>query len=84
MESEQELQEQLQTINEAIQKLIKGERLTKVEVGSPAFRRIYEFSQVTLENLTNERNIIQQKLLDLTQTEPTYRTTAHYMTWRKT
>ena len=85
MESEQELQAQLLVVNTAISKLIAGERPSHVEVGSGGYKRVYKFSEVTLENLQRERTIIQQKLANLeslTQ-EPTYRTTAHYMSWSK-
>ena len=85
MESEQELQAQLLVVNTAISKLIAGERPSHVEVGSGGYKRVYKFSEVTLENLQRERTIIQQKLVNLeslTQ-EPTYRTTAHHMSWSK-
>lgn len=85
MESEQELQAQLLVVNTAISKLIAGERPSHVEVGSGGYKRVYKFSEVTLENLQRERTIIQQKLANLeslTQ-EPTYRTTVHHMSWSK-
>ena len=85
METEQELQAQLLIVNAAIEKLIKGERPSHVEIGSGGYKRVYKFSEITLENLQRERALIQQKLLNLQSLteEPTYRTTAHYMSWSK-
>jgi hypothetical protein len=84
METEAELQAQLLTVQTAIQALIAGERISVMEIGSPEFRRKYQFGEVTLEALREERANIQQKLAALSTTEPTFRETSpHYMSWSK-
>jgi hypothetical protein len=82
METEQELQRQLLTVKTAIQQLTAGTRLTRVEVGSPEFRRVYEYDSVTMEALQKERAMIQNKLAAFQpQEEQTFRNTAHHVVW---
>lgn len=85
METEQELQQQLLQINTALQQLISGERITRVEVGSPEFRKVFEHAEVTIEALQNERNTVQRKLKLFSAEDigTQFRDTSHQISWRK-
>jgi hypothetical protein len=55
-----EVQSELDTVNAALQELISGRRLTQLRIGSGEFARLYQYQELTYENLKAE----QQRLLD--------------------
>jgi hypothetical protein len=55
-----EVQAELATVNAALQELISGRRLTQLRIGSGEFARLYQYQELTYENLKLE----QQNLLD--------------------
>lgn len=60
----EEAKNQLATVQAAIQQLLEGKRLTQLKVGSGNFSRLYEYQELTLENLKNARD----ELLDVIDT----------------
>lgn len=73
----EEAQAQLVTVNAAIQKLINGERIKELRVGSGTFQRLYIYSEVTFDEL----KVLQQELLitidSYAPAIPVFRTNAH-------
>lgn len=53
-----EIQDDLDVVTAALQKLIAGDRLTRLQLGSGEFSRVYEFQELTYDNLkTEEANL---------------------------
>lgn len=50
-----EAQAQLLTVNTAIQNLISGQRITELSVGSGAFKQMYKYQEITMDNLRQIR-----------------------------
>lgn len=65
-----EIEAELVTINAALQELIAGTRLTRLQVGSGEFSRVYEYEELSYENLKAEK---QELLAELGMLEPTQR-----------
>lgn len=71
----QQIQAELSTINAALQELVSGTRLTRLQVGSGEFARIYEHQELSYENLKQEKAELVAELATLTPTETmTFRT----------
>jgi len=83
--TETELLQAIGEVNTAMQKLINGERLRALTVGSGEFQRRYSFAELTVENLQAEREILQAELEALRDTKagPQFRSTYYQMGWRK-
>lgn len=65
--------ETLLLVNAAIDQMIQGKRITRLEVGSQEFRRVYDYENVSLTDLKE----MQKELLEIINTAedamPTYR-----------
>lgn len=72
-----EIQADLDIINAALQELVSGNRLTRLQLGSGEFSRVYEFQDLTYDNLKQEKTELQAELDTLTATNNT-------MSFRKT
>ena len=73
--TEAEVQAEIDTINAALQEIISGTRLTRLQVGSGEFAKIYEHQEISYENLKTEKAILEAELDTLTPTsEMTFRT----------
>lgn len=84
METLEELQTKLLVVNNAIQKTLAGERITRFETGSGASSRTYEYEEVSLETLNKERFRILSNIQSLSVSEPTFRTSSRMqLTYRK-
>lgn len=70
----EEAEAQLATVQAALQDFVAGKRLTRLEVGSGNFRRIYQYSEISYENLIAMRNELQEIVDMLTPVEPSFRT----------
>lgn len=70
----EEAELQLATVQAALQDFVSGKRLTRLEVGSGNFRRIYQYSEISYENLIAMRNELQGIVDMLTPAEPSFRT----------
>jgi hypothetical protein len=69
-------QDALVTVNTAINEILSGKRRNRLEVGSGDFRRVFEYQQITLEELTRYRNELLQIIAALQEETPTFRTYA--------
>ena len=63
------IQAELTTINSALQELISGTKITKLQVGSGEFVRTYNFEQITYENLKAEQQQLIAELNSILSTE---------------
>lgn len=64
-----EVRKELNTVNAAIQELISGKKLKELRVGSGDFARLYQFQEVSLENLRMVRDELVQELAVLEGTD---------------
>jgi len=64
---------QLNTVNAAIEALIAGKRLKQLRIGSGSFSRLYDFTEITLENLKAHRNEILDIIDILEDTPPSFK-----------
>lgn len=62
----EEAQAQMVTVNSAISSMLAGNRLTRLEVGSGALRRTFQYTDLTLESLTAYRDYLQGVINALT------------------
>jgi hypothetical protein len=72
-----EAQDQLVTVNAALQKLINGERIKELRVGSGTFQRLYVYSELTFDEL---KTLQQELLITIDSYAPAiavFRTNAH-------
>jgi len=84
METLEDLQTQLLLVNTAIARLIAGETITKFEVGSGSSARTYEYGEVSLENLNEEKQRISLDIQAAEGSSVAYRATSRMQTvWRK-
>jgi hypothetical protein len=72
-----EAQAQLTTVQAALSSIIAGNRLNRLEVGSGAFKRVYQYQEITVDELKK----LQQELLAIIDslsptTLPTFRANA--------
>jgi hypothetical protein len=71
-----ELQANLITVNTAIGKLIAGEQLTQLRIGIGPASTLYQFSEITLENLNKEKTRILKLIAGLSSETVTFRTSS--------
>lgn len=62
------------TINAALEELISGGRVTRLQTGSGEFVRTYDMQELTYENMLSEKNRLEDELAMLQPVEPVYRT----------
>ena len=63
-----QVQADIDTINAALQELISGTRLTRLQLGSGEFAKTYEHQEISYENLKAERAELMAELDSLTPT----------------
>jgi len=77
----------LNEVNAAISKLVNGERLRLLTVGSGEFQRRYSFAEITMENLQTIKADLLRELQECQQAsgraERSYRANWHKMSWNK-
>ncbi len=79
-----QLTEQLQQLDEALAKLVAGQRMKSLTVGSGEFQRRYSFTEVTYENLAAERARVRNELEIVSPAAPTFReSSVMYTTYEK-
>ena len=61
-----EVQADLDTVNAALQQLIAGERITRLNLGSGEFAKNYEFQDITYDSLKEEKAHLQSEMDSLT------------------
>jgi hypothetical protein len=79
-ESLAELQASLITVNTAIGKLIAGEQLTQLKIGIGPASTLYQFSEITLENLNKEKTRILKLIAGLSAEIVTFRASSRMQT----
>lgn len=67
---------QLTTVNSAIEQFVQGKRLTSLKVGSGAFQRSYDYTDLTLEALKAHRQELLQIIDNYEGNLPTFRINA--------
>ena len=67
--TEAEIQAEIVTIDAALQEIISGTRLTRLQVGSGEFARIYEHQEISYETLKAEKTNLLAELDTLTPTD---------------
>lgn len=74
----QELKGQLATVQSAISELLAGTKRRTLVVGSGSFSRRYEFTETTLQELTDLRERLLQQIcaIEGANTLPTFRSNA--------
>lgn len=60
-----EVQAELTTVNAALQNLISGKRLTKLEIGNGEFKRSYQYQEITFDMLKGEQQDLLSELATL-------------------
>ncbi|MDD5165741.1 MAG: hypothetical protein PHG25_04390 [Candidatus Pacebacteria bacterium] len=68
-----EIQAELDIVNAALQSLYTGTRLTELRIDTNLIRRYYKYSEVNIESLLGIKQNLEQELLGLTATTPTFR-----------
>jgi hypothetical protein len=68
-----EINAELAVINGALQSLYTGTRVSELRVDTHILRRYYKYSEITVENLQAQKYLLEQELLSLTTTLPTFR-----------
>jgi hypothetical protein len=68
-----QIQAELDVVNGALQSLYSGTRITELRIDTNILRRAHRFTEVTLESLLAQKNLLEQELLALTETAPTFR-----------
>lgn len=72
-----ELKLQLTTVQAAIEQITQGKRITRLDVGSGTFKRIYEFQEVDLEHLLALRDELREAIAVQEPEAVTFKTNAH-------
>ena len=73
METKNELVLQLTSVNDAIARIIAGEHITELIIGSGLFTRKYKYTEISLSMLKEERIRITTKLAVIDGTAQTFR-----------
>ena len=68
-----EIESDIARVNAALEELVSGGRLTRLQLGSGEFARTYEFQELTYENLMDEKARLQAELEQLLPETITYR-----------
>ncbi len=69
----QQIQAELDIVNGALQSLYSGTRITEIRIRSNIVENMKKFSEITIETLLAQKNLLEQELLALTATAPTFR-----------
>lgn len=68
-----QIQAELDIVNGALQSLYSGTRITELRIDTHILRRMHKFSEVTIEALLEQKHLLEQELLELSNTTPTFR-----------
>ena len=68
-----EIEADLATVKAALETLISGERLTRLQLGSGEFARMYDFQELTYENLMDIKADLNAELQSIAPSAITYR-----------
>lgn len=71
-----ELQADLAIVDAAIEQLLLKKSVTRLEVRSGNFGRVYQYQEITLESLLALKRDLQQQIAALTEESPTFRVNA--------
>ena len=70
-----EIQEDIDTINAALQSMYAGTRLTELRVGSGNFIRLYKYQEISVDKLLELKGLLEAELQSVTPTTtPIFRT----------
>jgi hypothetical protein len=69
----EQIQAELNVINGALQSLYSGTRITELRIDTNILRRSHRFTEISLESLLEQKKLLEQELLALTETAPTFR-----------
>jgi hypothetical protein len=72
----EQIQAELGIINGALQSLYSGTRITELRIDTNILRRSHRFTEISLESLLEQKNLLEQELLALTEAAPTFRSFA--------
>ena len=67
------VQAELDIINGALQSLYEGKQLTELRIDTNILRRYYKYTAVSVETLLAQKAVLEQELLTLAGTAPTFR-----------
>jgi hypothetical protein len=71
-----QIQAELDIVNGALQSLYSGTRITELRIDTNILRRTHRFTEISLESLLEQKNLLEQELLALTEAAPTFRSFA--------
>ena len=69
----EQIQAELDIINGALQSLYSGTRIAEIRIRSDIVDNMKKFSEITIESLLVQKNLLEQELLALSNTVPTFR-----------
>jgi hypothetical protein len=69
----EQIQAELDIINGALQSLYSGTRIAEIRIRSDIVDNMKKFSEITIESLLVRKNLLEQELLALSNTVPTFR-----------
>lgn len=69
----EQIQAELDIVNGALQSLYSGTRIAEIRIRSDIVDNMKKFSEITIESLLTQKNLLEQELLALTATAPTFR-----------
>jgi len=69
----EQIQAELDIINGALQSLYSGTRIAEIRIRSDIVDNMKKFSEITIESLLFQKNLLEQELLALSNTVPTFR-----------
>jgi len=67
-----EAQQQLATVNAAIQELLAGKRVTQLRIGSGSFQRMYVYQEINLETLYSLRQDLMEVIASYSDAAPKF------------